>query len=217
MKIKWIQIITVIGILSLLPIFMGQDNCQINNKFKQLFKQIGTKLPPPSGQAKTYVTHLAFMDARTQSTMISTEKAELLSKALEKGMKEAANQNPKLAINDPGHQIKNNDKNVNSLLNICFDPGMSKIEKVNTIISKLMNPNKVDVIVTGQYIDDAKNPLISIRPLVIVKGEQKIVSKNLQFSKEELFCTDAVSKKEILCAGADNQIAQAVQNLLSQL
>lgn len=113
--------------------------------------------------------------------------------------------------------IKNNDANINKLVNITFDPSMNKTEKVNKIIGEMMNPGQVDVIVTGQYIDDARNPLISIRPLVIVKADQKIVTKNLQFTKEELFCKDPISKKDTLCAGAHDQIAQAVQELLEQL
>jgi len=217
MKNKILQIVTIIGILSLLPIFMGQDECQINETFKQLFAQLKQKLPPPSGQSKTYVTQLSFMDAQTQSTMASTEYAVLINKAVEKGMAEAAKQNPQLAINEAGHTIKNNDENVNKLVNLTFDPGMTKGEKINKIIGEMMNPNSVDVICTGQYIDDAKSPLISIRPLVIVKADQKIVTKNLQFTKEELFCKDPISNKETLCAGAHDQIAQAVQELLEQL
>lgn len=217
MKSKILQIITIIGILCLLPLFMGQDECQINETFKQLFSQLKQKLPPPNGQTKTYVTSLSFMDAQTQSTMANTEYAELINKAVEKGMAEAAKQNPQLAINETGHTIKNNDENVNKLVNTTFDPSMTKNEKINNIIGELMNPNSVDVICTGQYIDDAKNPLISVRPLVIVKADQKIVTKNLQFTKEELFCQDPISKKETLCAGAHDQIAQSVQELLEQL
>ena len=217
MKSKIQQIITLIMILSLVPVFIAQDDCQINENFKNLFKQLKQKLPPPNGKSKTHVTHLSFMDAATQSTMVNTEYAELINKAVEKGMAEAGKQNPQLSINEPGHMVKNNDENVNKLVNCTFDPNMTKTEKINKIINEIMNPAQVDVIVTGQYIDDGKNPLISIRPLVIVKAEQKIVTKNLQFTKEELFCKDPISKKDSLCAGAHDQIAQAVQELLEQL
>ena len=217
MKNKIMQVVTVIAILSLLPIFMGQDDCQVNENFKNLFSQLKQKIKPSGTQHKAYVSHLSFMDAQTQSSMVNTQYAELINTAVEKGMTEAAKQNPSLGINEPGHMIKNNDANINKLVNITFDPSMNKTEKINKIIGELMNPDQVDVIVTGQYIDDAKNPLISIRPLVIVKAEQKIVTKNLQFTKGELFCLDPISKKESLCAGAYDQIAQAVQELLSQL
>ncbi|MCI0471122.1 MAG: hypothetical protein L0Y73_05635 [Candidatus Aminicenantes bacterium] len=218
MKSKILRIVTIIGILSLLPIFMGQDDCQINETFKQLLATINQKLPdPPPGQSKLYVTHLTFMDAATQSTMANTEVAELINDAVIKGMNEAQKTNNNLAINETGHIIPNTDANVNTLVNITFEPNLTKNEKINKIINDLINPNSVDVIVTGQYIDDAKNPLISVRPLVIVKSNQKIITKNLQFSKEELICEDPNNPKKILCQGAHDQIAQAVQELLEQL
>lgn len=217
MKRKIIKAITIIGICSLLPIFMGQDECQINETFRQLFSKMKQKFPPPEGQTKTYVSNLSFMDARTQSTIANTEGAELINQAVEKGMSEAAKQNPQLAINENGHIVKNNDENVNILVNITFDPNLTKTEKINKIIDEIMTPNHVDVIVMGQYIDDYKDPMISVRPLVIVKADQKIVTKNLQFTKDELFCDDPISRNITLCSGAHDQLAQAVQELLEQL
>lgn len=211
------QILTILLVSSLLPIFMAQNDCQLNEAFNKLFKQIKTKIPPKSGAQQTYVTQLSFMDTKTQSIMAVTEHAKLIDEAVQKGMIEAARLNPHLAINEPGHEIKNTDGNVNTLVNITFDPNLTKSEKIAQISNKMMVPNNVDVIVTGQYIDDGQNPLISVRPLVIVKDDRKIVTKNLQFSKQELFCEDSVSKKVTLCGGAHDQIAQAIQDLLNQL
>lgn len=102
MKNKITQILTIIAILSLLPIFMAQDDCQVNENFKNLFSQLKQKLPPPNNQPKNYITHLSFMDAQTQSTMVNTQYAELINTAVEKGMTEAAKQNSKLGITSPG-------------------------------------------------------------------------------------------------------------------
>lgn len=172
---------------------------------------------PPSGNNLTYITHLSFMDAMTQSTMIQTEISSLINDAVVKGMNMGSRENNSLAINGVGHLIPNTDANVNHLVNITFDPNLTKMEKIKKIIDELMNPHKIDVIVTGQYIDDARNPMISIRPLIIVKSDMKIVTKNLQFKKDELLCQDPISRKKILCRGAFDQIAQAVQELLEQL
>lgn len=218
MKSKIIKIISIIVICSLLHIFMGQEDCQSNETFKELMKTINDKIGSPPPGEKMYITHLSFMDAKTQSTIANTELAEMINEAVVKGMHAAQKTNNKLGINETGHIIPNTDGNVNKLVNITFDPNMTKIEKINKIISDLMNPNNVDVIVTGQYIDDARNPLISVRPLVIVKNNQKIVTKNLQFTKEELVCEDPNSKgKKVLCKDAHDQVAQAVQELLEQL
>lgn len=186
---------------------------------KILLSMINEKLPiPPPGQNKLYITNLSFMNASTQSTMANTEMAELINGAVTKGMNEAQKTNQTLVINENGHTIPNTDANVNKLVNITFEPDLTKTEKVNKMIMDLMNPNSVDVIVTGQYVDDAKNPLISIRPLIIVNYQQKIVTKkNLQFSKEELLCENPISKKKVLCKIAFDEILQAVQELLEQL
>jgi hypothetical protein len=217
MKSKLIKILTIIAIVSLLPLFMGQEDCQINDTVQQLMDTVNKKLPPPPGQDKLYITHLTFMDALTKTSIANTEVAELINEAVIKGMTEAQKKNNKLAINEPGHLIENTDNNNNNLVNITFDPNLDKNDKINKIINEMMNPNNVDVIVTGHYIDDAQNPKVSVRPLVIVKHNQKIVTKNLQFIKSELMCTDPNSQKKILCRSAHDQIAQAVQELLEEL
>jgi hypothetical protein len=219
MKDKMMKMITIIAILSLLPIFMGQDDCQYTETIKQLFNTLNNKLPdPPPGQNKLYISHLSFIDAYTHTTMGNTQMAELINEAVIKGMNEAQKTNNKLAVNEVGHIIPNTDGNVNMLVNITFAPDLTKNQKINQIMVDLMNPNSVDVIVTGQYIDDGKSPLISVRPLAIVKGNRKIVTKNLQFTKEELLCRDPSNPSIItLCRNAYDQIAQAVQELLEQL
>jgi len=217
MKSKLIKMLTIIAIFSLLPLFMGQEDCQINDTIQQLMNTVNKKLPPPPGQSKTYITHLTFMDAMTKTAIANTEVAELINEAVIKGMNEAQKKNNNLAINEPGHIVENNDSNNNSLVNITFDPNLTKTDKINKIITEMMTPNNVDVIVTGHYVDDANNPTVSVRPLVIVKTNQKIVTKNLQFVKNELICTDPNSQKKILCRTAHDQIAQAVQELLEEL
>lgn len=217
MKNKLLQILTIIGIVSLLPLFMGQEDCQINDTIQQLMSTVNKKLPPPPGQSKLYITHLTFMDALTKTSIANTEVAELINEAVIKGMTEAQKKNNKLAINESGHVIDNNDSNNNNLVNTTFDPNLTKDDKINKIINEMMTPNNVDVIVTGHYVDDAQNPKVSVRPLVIVKHNQKIVTKNLQFTKSELICADPNGQKKTLCRSAHDQIAQAVQELLEEL
>lgn len=215
---KIIKIVTIIGILSLLPIFMGQDDCQVNETINKLFDIMNKKLTTPPGQSKLYITHLTFMDALTKTSIANTEVANLINEAVVKGMTEAQKNNPKLAINESGHIIPNTDKNNNDLVNTTFEPNLTKSQKINKIITDMMNPNHVDVIVSGHYIDDAQNPKVHVRPLVIVKYNQKIITRNLQFAKTELMCTDPNNaNRKILCKGAHDQIAQAVQELLEEL
>lgn len=171
---------------------------------------------PPISET-LYITNLSFMDVYTQSTMAQTEAAALLDEAVRDGMKKAHESNKNLRINEPGHSIRNSDYNGNQLINMIFNPAFTKTDRITMVVNDMMIPGRVDVIVTGQYIDDAKNPLISIRPLLIIKEGNRIITKNLQFKKDELLCLDPAGNKMILCKGAYEQISQAVQELLEQL
>jgi hypothetical protein len=91
------------------------------------------------------------------------------------------------------------------------------MERVNRVINEMMTPHNVDVIVTGQYIDDARSPLITVRPFIVIRDQQKFITKNLQFKKDELECKDPISKKTILCKEAYDEISQAVKELLEQV
>lgn len=220
MKGKIIKIITIVAILSLLPIFMGQDECQIDETIKDFVKNLNKPGGPlsskPPGQ-EIYVTHLTFMDGYTHSTMVQTELARLINEAVIKGMEMGKKANDDLTINGPGHEIPNTDANVNQLVNVIFDPNLTPEAKAGNIVTEIMEPHDVDVIVTGQYIDDARNPLITVRPFVVVKAQKKIVTENLQFKKGELECEDPISHKKILCKGAYDEISQAVKRLLDQI
>lgn len=175
------------------------------------------KLSSQQPKQKIYVTHLSFIDARTQSTMAQTEVRDLIDEAVIRGMNMGKKSNDYLEINAFGHEIPNNDAHVNQLINIVYDPTLTTSYKVDQIINKLMNPYKIDVIVSGQYIDDAKNPMILIRPFAIVKAREKIITRNLQFTRDELLCQDPNSKKNMLCRGAYDQISQAVKELLDEI
>ncbi|MCK4761252.1 MAG: caspase family protein [Candidatus Aminicenantes bacterium] len=170
-----------------------------------------------SGQRKIYISNLSFIDAMTMSTMANFEAAELINETVKKGMDETQRKYNNLAIKETGHIIPDTDANVNNLVNIVFDPNLTKIEKMNKITDDLMNPHRVDVIVTGQYISNERNLLITVRPMIFVKSGPNMMYKNLQFSKEEFFCTDPITRKRVLCKGAFDQIAQAVKELLEEL
>jgi hypothetical protein len=213
MKLKIIKLVTIIGILSLLPLFIGQEDCENSETLKQLEIYIRHTSP---GQSKIYISFLSFMDAETQTTCAQSEVVELIEKVIVEGLSEVVMHIPILAFNEAGHTIPNTDENVNKLINITFAPDLTKIEKVNRIIDEIMTPNHVDVIVTGQYIDDCKNPLFTLRPVVIVKAGQKVITKNFQLIKAELFCEDPISKRKTLCRGVHDQLAQAFHELIEQ-
>lgn len=161
------------------------------------------------------VSSLTFMDAQTKSTMVQTKAAQLINKAVHDGMVRATYAMPQLRNNDPNYRIPDNDENVNKLVNFFFDPGMTSDEKVQGIFIEMMDPNQVDVIVSGQYIDEANKAWVTVRPFIIVKDGRKLATRNLQFSRDKLFCEDPDNPGgKMLCTSAHDDIAQAVRELL---
>ncbi|RKZ39339.1 MAG: hypothetical protein DRQ41_10700, partial [Gammaproteobacteria bacterium] len=79
--------------------------------------------------------------------------------------------------------------------------------------NEMMVPAQVDVIVTGQFVDDQEK--IKVKPFIIIKKSQKIVAKSLIFLKNEYICADPVNpKKRALCSNTYEEIAQTVKELL---
>jgi len=193
---------------------MGQDDCGFDQTVKQMIDQ---KFKPSTGNSQVYITHLTFMDADTKSIMAQTEAAELINKAVVDGMNLAKNTNPQLAINEPGHSIEDTDANVNKLINIFWDINLAKGDKIHKITSEMMEPNQVDAIVTGQYLEKKDNT-INVRPFVVSKSEKKITSKNHIFDKGQFICSDPQNPSiKTLCQSAHEKIRDSVKELLETL
>jgi len=163
-----------------------------------------------------YVTNLSFMDADSKTIMMQPDEAQLLDKAVVRGIKQAKKLNQKIQYNAPGHSIKNNDSNVSRLADIIYDPTITPLERRNKIEEYLIIKHNVDVIVSGQYLD--KNSKIIVRPIVILKNYKKIAGKTLTFPKQDFICPDpASSRKKYLCPETHEEIAKAVKELLMSL
>ena len=147
---------------------------------------------------------------------IQTMDSELINEAVVDGIEQARKVNPAIKFNVPGHKIRNTDDNVNKLIGRMFDINLTPSEKILNIINNMMEPAGVDVIVTGQFIDEQDR--INMKPVVIIKSTQKILAKSLTFLKADYICTDTVdSRKKALCPKTYEEIAQAVKELLEQL
>jgi len=184
---------------------------------KTINQMIDQKFKPSTGNSQVYITHLTFVDADTKSIMAQTEVAELINKAVVDGMNLAKNANPQLAINEPGHSIENSDVNANKLINIIWDVNLAKGDKIHKIISGMMEPNQIDVIVTGQYLEKEDNT-INVRPFVVFKSEKNISSKNHIFDKGQFICSDPNnSSTKVLCPSVHEKIVFSVKELLESL
>ncbi|OQW92872.1 MAG: hypothetical protein BWK78_00250 [Thiotrichaceae bacterium IS1] len=215
---KAISFLQLLLILAFMPLLLGQSDCQINqNLLTTLQNLITGKLSPSApGQSEVYITHLSFIDDNTKSMMAQTEESDLINKAVVDGIGRASKANSSLKLNASGHEIKNTDANVNNLINIIANPNVTPAEKMGKITKDMMEPNKVDVIVTGSYVDKGED--VVVKPIVIVRKDQKSTAKTLTFKKPQYICPDPVNpQKKALCSNAHEDIAKAVKDLLESL
>jgi len=167
-------------------------------------------------ESNIYISKIDFIDAITKMRIPSEESALIENNAFESFLERILRLNPRIKYNDANHTIENTPANVQKLIDIVFDPLLTPEKRMGQIISDIMSPAKVDVIVMGQYVDNQQT--LRMRFFMIIKASQKIVSKALDFKKDEYFCPDPVDKnRKALCQNAHGSIAQAVKELLESL
>jgi len=181
-----------------------------------LSKLIDQRVPDVPGQQFVYITNLSFMDAGSKSIMIKKNESDLLNNAVIQGIKQVIQLKPYYKFNEPGHEINNTDNNVSKIADIIYDPNKTPEERMLEITNNIMNVNNVDVILSGQFLDEGSK--VIIKPIAMVKQNKKIVAKTLKFEKSDYLCPDPANPhKKSLCTGAHEEIIKAVKELLSQL
>lgn len=120
--------------------------------------------------------------------------------------------NPKLKCNAHGHTINNTKKTIDYLAYMLFSNNKTPSHKIKEIVTQILEPEQVDVLVTGLYIDSGDT--ISIKLVVVAKHLQKSYGKLLNFPKEKYTCD---TKQHSLCLETREVISQEVQELLEML
>lgn len=169
-----------------------------------------------SGPIRLYIGNLAFMKSSDHTPMASGELGQLINREVIKGIKMASRINNILTVNEQSRRMFYTDDNANDLTNIFFDPYLTREEKINRIIQDMMLPNHMDLMVTGLFIEDGRKGMVTIRPVVIYKYDQKLHTKNLQFSKNEFVCWNSTFGENRLCQSVAEKIAHAVKELLGR-
>jgi len=219
LKQKLLLPVQLLAIILTIPLLMGQQDCQgiADHLMKNIQDLIQQKVAtPPPGQQYVYVSQLSFIDALTKTTIGATEESELINDAVKAGIEKAVTSNSQLKYNEQGHEIANTDGNINKLIELIFDPNKTPKQRVSDIINQMLNPNNVDVVVTGNYVDQGDT--VTLKPMTVVRTSQKVVAKTLNFNKQDYMCSDpANTSKKALCKNAYENIAKAVKELLEAL
>jgi hypothetical protein len=211
--IKKIPIIQLFVIVMCLTLLMGQEGYPSQSLINEVRSLLEAKFPPEQGPF--YVTKLSFIDTKVRCRIATTE-SELLNDAVVDLIVQATKLNSTIKFNAPGHTIKDTWGNVNKLIDLIFDPNLTPTERTMKIINEMMEPAGVDVIVTGQFVDESEK--IYVKPIVIVKKNRRVVAKSLTFLKADYICPDPVDpEKKALCPNTYEKSAQMLKELLEQL
>lgn len=168
---------------------------------------------------QTSVVYLDFMEANSRSLKNQTAIAKLVRGPIYNQIKKELN----AAIIGSGKQLVldmqtgsklNTASKIKELIDIIFEQDVSIKEKINKITGRLNIPAKVDIIVTGQYVDNPDAASIMIRPMVILKNNPSIKTSNLMFSQAQLFCREPGTGKQVPCQDSENYIAREVRQFI---
>ena len=168
-----------------------------------------------SGQKGLTIAGLSFLNATDRSPMVYGDLGRGLNKVVNNGMNMVVAFNNAFTIRNGGQASFSTDSNANLLANIFFNPNLTNEKKVRQIIDTLMTPYKLDLLVTGLFIDDGSG-MIRVRPMVVYKYNQTIKTGNLQFRRTEFECQDNGNQQKTICSQAASQIADAIKKLLEQ-
>jgi len=194
-------------------IYFYNSQPQPERKSNQPHSSISTYSNDRSGTRtanKIYITHLSFMDI-TAGMPLESSIANPINQAVIAGIQLAQQNMPYLKLNESGHQIDNSDENVNEFINLFLDFNLTKSQKIDAIIQKIMASNRIGVIVTGQYLKKSGDT-VHVRPLMLSKNNRRIVTKNFIFQDKDFMCS-----YNALCQEAHEKIRNAVMELLENL
>jgi hypothetical protein len=179
-------------------------------------------IPPTTSLQSLFAAQLTFINAVPQPSkkykkdkevkLISDAVLKIINKELTRIQKRWGKE---LVVNHQDYKIPDTNKNVADLTGIIFDESISPKDKIEKIINTKMIPNNLDIIIAGQYIHQPERPVITIRPIVIIKTSKKILTENLQFKKSELLKYSG--SKVTLYPGAEKIITAKVRNFLRKL
>ncbi|MCI5127374.1 MAG: hypothetical protein D3905_15585 [Candidatus Electrothrix sp. AS4_5] len=204
--IFFLQVLCMLGAV---PFLMGQQSCQVQESLLQTLDTLANRFQPQTPGNFIYVAQLSFIDGKSKKILQNTKEVRLINQAVVQGIRQAELANPYLKFNQTGHIIHDTEENIRYLTSNFYNSNRTPEENLNAVVQGVMAPAEVDVIVTGQYIDNDTSVVLA--PLLISRQDKKQISKRLVFNKHDYICGQQ------LCTNAHEEIAKAVKSLLDSL
>ncbi len=208
----WVLLQLLMLALLVVPQATSQDRCGLDEGLRDMLEnKFGEMTEGPGGTSRTvYVSNVSFIDAITKTGFLS-EEGLLIDQAVLDGMNNAAATDPNIVVNDPDHTVPNTDGSVQKLVDIWFDPNLSRDDKYVQAVAELMDPYQVDVLITGMVADTGE--AIQIRPMGVSKPDRTIQLKELQFANREALFKEVDGTLSLSVKGHE-EIRKAVQDIL---
>jgi len=175
---------------------------------------ITAKSTPSSSGQTIYITQLSFVDTSNYTTLKPDEN-QWINTAVQRGIQTAVKKKNTLVFNAKGHAIQNTDTNFLKFLDTFYDPNKGIKDALQAVKKDIMEPNDVDIIVTGEY--ERKQTVVHVKPILLLKNKQSQLAKELQFKKYDFECIEEDifgRKSKELCSKARREIENTVANLL---
>jgi hypothetical protein len=142
------------------------------------------------------------------TTTNQPDSAAILSDTLHDYLALMADANPSIELVPLEMSIK-----VAQVLRGC-DDFITSSEKV-LMIKKLVEPMKVDVIVTGRYLEKTEDNTIKVKFIVVSINNKEIMEKVLVFKREQLIC-DSHQKdaSKVLCQNIYKELVPTIDAII---
>jgi len=185
-------------ILAILPEDM--NSTKISNEKKDKYGSI-------------YISYINLFEPIERKAIASNINA-LIQKTIHDGIVRAIKHYSFIKFNEPGHTIENNPENLDKLISITLNPHKSPDEKKITLTEKLMQPNKVDAILSGVLL--IKDDTVDVR-LYVFTREHDVFQRAQSFQKQAFFCGPSGFINRKICPDVPEKIISLIKELFGAL
>lgn len=131
---------------------------------------------------KVYVSCLPLIDGISKTNFLSPA-GEVLDQTVRDGVKNLADLDPWIVFDDPAHRVAQEEDSSLRLLEIWFDPGLTRDEKYARIENEILDPQGVDILVAGFIIDSGE--AFQYRPIVASRLGRTLRTRELQYANRD--------------------------------
>jgi len=218
MRQTLVQIIVVVLLTAWQGILYAEETghlplCQylMGEFFKDKTDKFVGKYQPDDGKETVEVAYLPLRNVLTPADEPTSEPMAIFNSVLYDYLTVIAKESSflKLSAAPDNPQIKNKSALIAQILVIC-DALIAPMEKIQRL-EKLIEP-KVEVIITGHYLEKPEDHAIKVRLIVVSMPQQRIENKLIDFQSDKFICGHNAQK--VLCPEVYKQMVTTLNAII---